>query len=355
MVRLANKPVPSSERGASPAEILGAQLPAAAIDAQNDTQAIALWLRARAARSPSTFDRYQREARRFCHYLGRRGRNLRTTTLEDAQAYEQALLSGQVTGRPLTPENVDGVFVVLRSMFGLLSDAGYLDRNVLALRQRLSAGGDTRVERFLTNTELEALMAEAAALADHAASPFDNERAARLRFLLVWFLSTGSRISETLKSPMNAVYLAQEAGRSQWNWRIARKGGRRDDIPLRDDAMDAYARYRRHLGLPRYPVPNRDEGYLVYTLRRTSRRPLWRGTISQEIKAFFQQAAQRLSDPRMQAHMAQATTHWLRHTGATQLLDSGASMRFVSKLLGHSSIAVTSQIYDHAERAVWRR
>ncbi|MDA3919861.1 MAG: tyrosine-type recombinase/integrase [Salinisphaera sp.] len=335
-------------------ELQARDLPATSVAAQNDTEAVAIWLRTKARRSPSTFDRYSREARRFLEHLSRRGRVLRSVTLEDVHAYEKALLLGQVTGRAKSRAGVEGVFDVLGSMFGMLTAAGYLSRNVLVLRESLHIQGNTGIERFLSNPELDALVAAAGALVDDAEQGFNNERAARLRFLLAWFLSTGSRISETLKSPMNAVYMTQEAGQLQWNWRVVRKGGREDDIPLRDDALDALVRYRQHLGLPPYPSPRREEGFLVYSLRRTSRRPLWRGTISQELKGFFHEAAGRLEDAALRAHMMQATTHWLRHTGATQLLDAGASMRFVSKLLGHSSITVTSKIYDHADRATWR-
>lgn len=337
-----------------PADVFVGRAVSPAVDARNDIEAINAWLRARASKSTATFDRYARESKRFLAYLRSRDRELRSVTLEDIQSYEQALMAGQVSRRPMAPAQVDAVFDVLNSMFGLLAAAGYLPRNILVLRQKRGGSGNTRVERFLSNPELEALLAEAGNLIHRTGSEFDEARAARLRFVLVWFLSTGARISETLKSPMNAVYLAQEAGQSQWHWRVTRKGGRRSDLPLRNDAMDALAQYRLHLGLPRFPAPTRDEGYLVWTLRGHSRQPLYRGTISQDLKTFFRQASWRLDDGGLRAHMAQATTHWLRHTAATQLLDSGASMRFVSKLLGHASQAVTSSIYDHADRAAWR-
>ena len=39
------------------------------------------------------------------------------------------------------------------------------------------------------------------------------------------------------------------------------------------------------------------------------------------------------------------SSHWARHTGATLLLNSGARMEIVSKVLGHSSIKITHDVY----------
>ena len=332
-----------------PAEVDGAELPEKLIQAQTDEQAIAAWLHARASNSESTFDRYQREARRFLEYIEKRGRTLNTVTIEDVRAYEQALLSGRATGKPRKKAAVDGVFSVLGSLMSLLSAAGYLHANVLVLRpKRKKQPGGVRIERFLSNEELRVLFDEAATLGT-------TSRDERLRFTLVWFLSTGARISETLKAPMNSVYLAQEAGQSEWTWRVVRKGGVEMDVPLRHDAIDGLVRYRRSLGLPHYPAPDQEEGFLVWPLRGTSETPLYRGTVSQELKAFFERAAQRLENTGLRRHMEQATTHWLRHTAATQLLDAGTSIRFVSWLLGHASQSITSRIYDHADRSAWRQ
>jgi integrase/recombinase XerD len=47
--------------------------------------------------------------------------------------------------------------------------------------------------------------------------------------------------------------------------------------------------------------------------------------------------------------------HWCRHTYATRLLRKNTPIEVVSKLLGHSSIATTSDIYGHLSAEDARR
>jgi integrase len=48
------------------------------------------------------------------------------------------------------------------------------------------------------------------------------------------------------------------------------------------------------------------------------------------------------------AELPKIRVHDLRHTCATLMLDAGASLVTVSKILGHSSVGVTERIYAHA-------
>jgi integrase/recombinase XerD len=56
------------------------------------------------------------------------------------------------------------------------------------------------------------------------------------------------------------------------------------------------------------------------------------------------------ADARLGRHL---TPHMLRHTAATQLIESGVDIRFVQRLLGHASLS-TTEIYTHVSDSALR-
>ena len=47
--------------------------------------------------------------------------------------------------------------------------------------------------------------------------------------------------------------------------------------------------------------------------------------------------------------LKEATTHWLRHTGASMEIERGRSLKDLSEDLGHSSMATTDTVYVQSE------
>jgi integrase len=68
--------------------------------------------------------------------------------------------------------------------------------------------------------------------------------------------------------------------------------------------------------------------------------PLKPNSISATVSALFK----RLKIPKPKG----GALHLLRHTLASQMLDSGVPLSAVSRRLGHSSVRVTADIYSHA-------
>ncbi|MBF0558879.1 MAG: site-specific tyrosine recombinase XerD [Nitrospirae bacterium] len=133
--------------------------------------------------------------------------------------------------------------------------------------------------------------------------------------------ASGLRVSEIVSIKINDVNF--EGG----FLRVMGKGSRERVVPMNERASLRIREYM--LELRPLLLHDRQSPYLFLTVRG---KPMTRQRFWQALKSFGVSANIKLSP------------HVLRHTFATHLLDGGADLRSVQKMLGHSDIA-TTQIY----------
>ena len=163
-----------------------------------------------------------------------------------------------------------------------------------------------------------------------AAHKLQTAEGIRLSWLLEIAYASGLRVTELVSLPTDALNLTSET------LLISGKGGKERLVPLTSSAMNAIAAYERVRidflkgnNTSKFLFPSRSkQGYL--TRRR----------LGQLLKELAIQAG---LDPTI------ISPHILRHAFASHLLNRGADLRSLQKMLGHSDIS-TTQIYTHVQK-----
>lgn len=156
----------------------------------------------------------------------------------------------------------------------------------------------------------------------------DGPSGARLKALVELSYASGLRVSELVGLPLAAVL------REQPVLIVRGKGSKERMVPLNAPAraaLNAYLEHRKTFlpkgakGSPHLFPSRGKEGHLTR-----------------------QRFGQMLKDLALKANIApeRISPHVLRHAFATHLLDHGADLRSLQKMLGHADIA-TTQIYTH--------
>ena len=148
---------------------------------------------------------------------------------------------------------------------------------------------------------------------------------ARNRAIVEFFYGSGIRLSE-----LHGLVFG-DIDRRKMTVRVMGKGKKERIVPLTAqalEALDEYLKARPGEAGPDAPVFVNDRG------ERLSKRQIER-VVGDSLAS-------------VSAHKKRSP-HVLRHSFATHLLDSGADIRAVKELLGHSSLA-TTQVYTHISR-----
>jgi integrase/recombinase XerD len=178
--------------------------------------------------------------------------------------------------------------------------------------------------RLLDEAEMARLIEVCAAL--------DGPTGARLKALVELSYASGLRVSELVGMPLAAVL------REQPVLIVRGKGSKERMVPLNAPARAALTAYLDHRKAFLPKGPNGKPGTSPHLFPSRGKE----GHLTR------QRFGQLLKDLAIQASIApeRISPHVLRHAFATHLLDHGADLRSLQKMLGHADIA-TTQIYTH--------
>jgi integrase/recombinase XerD len=265
------------------------------------------------AAARNTLSAYERDLADATGFLTGRGRDLADAAAEDIEAYFQAL--GQ---RGLSPATAARRRASVRGFYRFVLGEGWRQDDPV---RRVDAPKRGRpLPKVLSRAEIDALIA--------AAGAKDGAAGLRLGCMVELLYASGLRISELLALPLTAV------ARDPAFLIVKGKGGKERLAPLNGAAREAIKAY----------LPARI-GFLAKGLKDSpwlfpSRAAAGRLT-SRRFAQLLDEAARLAGvDP------DKVSPHTLRHAFATHLLDGGADLRTVQKLLGHADIS-TTQIYTH--------
>jgi site-specific recombinase XerD len=159
------------------------------------------------------------------------------------------------------------------------------------------------------------------------------------------------RISELSERPAWSPEMGHFWQDHDENWwlRVFGKGRKIRDITVPLDFMPYLKRYRLSRGLTSLPISD-ERSVMVEKIRgqggMTSRH------LRRLVQEIFDHAYEKMSrsvSPTHARKLKEASTHWLRHTGASMEVERGRALKDLSEDLGHASMATTDTVYVQTE------
>ncbi|AWK86309.1 site-specific tyrosine recombinase XerD [Azospirillum thermophilum] len=275
---------------------------------------------------------YERDLTDLGLWLAQRGLPLERAGTEDLRAYlafqgkagfqDKADGPGRADGQAApSPRTVARRLSAMRQFYRFLVSEGRRADDPSSALDSPKQGRP--LPKILTEAEVGAMIATAQARG--------GPEGLRLVALLEVLYATGLRVSELVGLPMTAIL------RDGRGLIVRGKGGKERMVPLSEPATAALFAYLPHRSHFLVPGQEAAQTPFLFPSRSSSDGHLTRQRFAQLLKAL---AIESNIDPE------KVSPHVLRHAFATHLLDHGADLRSVQKMLGHADIA-TTQIYTH--------
>ncbi|AMW99066.1 tyrosine recombinase XerC [Rummeliibacillus stabekisii] len=144
--------------------------------------------------------------------------------------------------------------------------------------------------------------------------------------MMTFFLNLGIRVSELCNLNMDSIH--------ERTLTVRGKGDKERSVYLNDACLKALKTYLEH---ERNKMKNADKNEALFLSQKGTR--LTRQRIAKIVKAINLSSG---------LEKKKLSPHKLRHTSATMMYKSGADIRSLQQILGHSNVS-TTQIYTHVE------
>ena len=274
-------------------------------------------LRAEAGLAENTVRAYARDVSRWLGTLGKAGRApaeaRREDVLEHLAAERARGLSARSLARALAAVRVFHRFLVTEGR-AVADPTGGVDAPRLW----------SRLPAVLSREDVEALLGSA-----NTRTVFGR----RDRALIEVLYGCGLRASEAAGLRVDQVSFDLGV------LRVVGKGNKERLVPYGERARTALQAWLAH-GRPK----TARGGDLPHCFLTKSGKPMLREDVWRVVRKHLRAAG----------IAAEASTHTLRHSFATHLIEGGADLRSVQEMLGHASVA-TTQIYTHTDAARLRK
>ena len=265
--------------------------------------------------SKRTIESYRRDLQTFSAFVEKRKKSYNEVKPKVIRDY----LSNEIKQKELSRRTLQRRLSALRGFYDYLQRNEVIETN--PFRQLAPQKGETKYPDHLFPAEVGELLQKNALR--------DDEMALRDQAILCLLLSSGLRASELIGVRLDDLDFANHSVR-------VRGKGDKDRMTTFDNdaeiAIKAYGRKLRPVLVERHKGESRPKELFL----NAKGNPLTVRGLEYILNAIEAKTG-------LSLHLH---PHELRHTYATEMLDSGADLRLIQDLLGHESIN-TTQIYTH--------
>lgn len=279
--------------------------------------------------SKATYDAYRRDTLDYLLYLKKNNINYTQISIKELDSYFNYLKKNDISARAISRK-----ISTLRGYYNFLISEKIIKENPVLFIAKPQFS--SKLPNYLDAQEFETLVSsiiEGTSLED-----------IRLKAMILLTYSTGLRVSELVSIRLSQLDLNIHTLKFKSNELIVRGKGNKERIVILSKKSIEYI--QNYLQIRENYINKSNDKSLSYLFPSKSKEGhMTRQNFGNILKNVALKSG---LDP------SKISPHVLRHSFATKLLDSGADLRSVQELLGHSDI-MTTQIYTHIKDSKLRK